>query len=132
VGSTPAAPLKGKQANGRKGSMKLYSDKLTRADLSAACTGEAFFVDEIKEIHGARVRSRGWDLRLGNFESRRHGNSGTHGAATWKTPAASWDDHGRWMARLCEIDPKARIAYYDGRDDFHRATGDKYREAATV
>ncbi len=30
------------------------------------------------------------------------------------------------MARLFEIDPSARIAFYDGRADFHRQTEDRY------
>jgi hypothetical protein len=50
------------------------------------------------------------------------GDVAAHGCATY-------DEHGEWMARLFERDPRA-IVYglvkYDGRDGFHEATGDRY------
>lgn len=49
---------------------------------------------------------------------------------------ATYDEHGRWMARLFDIDPHARIKSavndFNGRDDFHAQTGGKYRASVTA
>lgn len=116
--------------------MKIYSDTLQRSDLgvaliAAGLNDERVYVDECMALPSPRLRQRGWKVRLTCTRSNRHRNSGTHGAATWEMPAASWDQHGRWMAELFERDPNARISNYNGRDDFHRATKGKYRPKTT-
>lgn len=116
--------------------MKIYSDTLERTDLYKAL-GEvggrednwpSLYLSAIT-IQRPRIRSCGWNVRLEALRDSGHfRNTGTHGAEQG-VRAVSWDEHGEWMARLFEIDPNARIANYDGREDFHRQTEDKYRGA---
>lgn len=105
--------------------MKLYSDTLTVRQLGDATPNGVFL--EAEPITAPRVRSQGWKVTLSCFDNRRSKNSGTHGAATWKAPAATWDQHGEWMATLFGLDPNMRVAHYDGVADFHRKTDDKYK-----
>jgi hypothetical protein len=112
--------------------MKVYSNTLTINDLNVAAhevrdaTGDALYVGDAITIPRARVRRNGFNVRLTNFDSRRARNTGTHGGARGDDPAASWDDYGRWIARLFVRDPSARIAHYDGAADFHAKTNNKY------
>lgn len=112
------------RSNQRKGrhAMKLYSDHLELDDLHAClpCGCEL----EALRIARPRVRTRGWTVRLTAVSGARWTNTGTHGAGYDK--AATWDQYGEWMAGLFDIDPHARIAFYDGRADFHRQTRDQY------
>ena len=103
--------------------MKVYSDILTATDLHAA-TPRGVTVWECDPISKPRIRSHGWTVQLRCWGSARHVNTGYYGAG--EQGAASWDQHGEWMARLFDIDPDARIAYYNGAEDFHRSTRDKY------
>ena len=103
--------------------MRVYSDILTRSDLTAACNRPVFYVDELMTIQRPRVRACGWQVRLAG-SGRRRRNSGVSGSES--TPAATYDQHGEWMARLFAIDPKARIACYDGVADFIQKTAGKY------
>ena len=108
--------------------MKLYSDTLDSQRLAAAARAEGLYL-ELASMSRPRKRARGWTVRLSNPSSRRHRNSGTHGAATWELdPPASWDDHGRWMARLYDLDPGMVVAEYDGAADFHRATRGAFKQ----
>lgn len=111
--------------------MKVYSDTLTYADLRAAARYARIALDTCEPIEGARVRSRGWTVRLSG-SSTRHRNSGTHGAATWESAPATYDEHGHWMAWLFDIDPNARIAEYDGAHNFHAFTYDAYRRVGVL
>lgn len=63
-------------------------------------------------------------------DGRRYRNSGNYGAS--RELSATWDEHGHIMAQIFEIDPTARFGsaaqpIYDGRDDFHKQTGNAYR-----
>lgn len=105
--------------------MKLYSDSLSTSDLADACAaaGRMVYFAALQPIHRAKVRARGWKVKLASLQSRRYSNTGTHGADT-DSPhnAASWADHGRFFAVLFDRDPGARLACYDGREDFHAKT----------
>lgn len=103
--------------------MKVYSDTLTRSDLAAALS-EGVSLDEVSEIRRPRVRSRGWNVRLRRWGSARHTNTGRYGAG--EQGAASYDDHGYWMARLFKKDPHARISWWDGREQFEEGTKGRY------
>lgn len=106
--------------------MKVYSDTLTKNDLlDALPRGVSLHVCD--PIGAPRIRSRGWTVQLRCWGSNRHVNTGNYGAG--EQGAASWDDHGRWMAALFARDPAARIADYDGAEDFDRSTDGAYREA---
>ncbi len=100
--------------------MKVYSDTLTREDLYASLPSDVYL--DAQEIRRPRTRARGWTVYLEGLGDRhtRNTNSGNYGAGSHK--AATWDDHGLWMAKLYEIDPMAKIAHYDSRSDFYDST----------
>ncbi len=105
--------------------MKVYSDTLTRSDLLDALP-RGVVIEHLSTISRPRVRSYGWNVRLGRPSSRRHFNTGQWGAGDYG--AASYDDHGAWMVRLFAIDPDARLAHWDGVDDFNTGTNGVYSE----
>lgn len=111
--------------------LKIYSNYLLRDDLfeaaqEARMLGAGGHIQEIKPMGKTRTRTRGYEVQLTNPSSNRHRNSGTHGAATWESSAATWDDHGHWFAQIFRRDPKAKCGPYDGVQDFHQATNQKY------
>ncbi len=101
--------------------MKVYSDILTREDLFAALPSDVYA--DVRNIN-TRKRARGWEVHLEGLGGRhtRRRNSGRYGATGQGGMAATWDDHGVWMAALYEIDPLAQIACYRDRDDFYEST----------
>lgn len=107
--------------------MKIYSDTLTSADLDAATsaasthssTGSIGF-ERYRALRKPRIRTRGWDILLYRNGSRKHFNTGQHGAGD--DGAASWDDYGWFLAELFERDPGLHAAYYRDREHFHQAT----------
>lgn len=103
--------------------MKIYSDKLTTQDLFDKIRSPLSF-ERLDIIEHPRVRSKGWDVLLSNDNSNRHFNTGTHGAG--EQGAASWDDYGRFIARLYEIDPEARIGIYNDARQFNHDTQGVY------
>jgi hypothetical protein len=103
--------------------LKIYADKIERRDLYAMLPLGVFL--DCENITRPRVRPRGWIVRLEKPTSSRWRNSGQHGAESVR--AASWDDHGKWFAKLFDIDPGARLGPYDGREEFHLATKGAYR-----
>lgn len=107
--------------------MKVYSDLLDTPDLYAALPADVYAATV--KLKRPRKRARGWTVSLEGLGSRhyRRKNSGNYGASSPGTMAATWDDHGVWMAALFAKDPNALIADYDGRDDFERQTRE-YRE----
>lgn len=118
----------------REAELKVYSDTLDARDIMDAAeearmlTGSRASIEKIASLDGnLRTRSKGWEVRLWNPDSSRHRNSGTHGAATWETPAASWDDHGHWFAQIFRRDPEAKCANYNNAEEFHRITNNKYK-----
>lgn len=108
--------------------MIVHSDTLTRDDLYACLPADVMIAD-IRELRNPRKRARGWEIHLEGYGSRhtRRRNSGYYGATEVDAIghygyAATWDDHGVWMAALYEIDPLAAIACYANRDDFYEKT----------
>lgn len=102
--------------------MKLYSDKLTNDDVTAAARKAGVTLADAKTIRRPRVRRYGWILHLSGSSSYRSQATGE--------PAATWDEHGVFMAELYKRDPKLRIAFYrdlqhfltfttKARDSFH-------------
>lgn len=107
--------------------MKVYSDVLTGPDLLRAVPRGCQL--ELVTIRSPRVRARGWVVRLSRPSSRRHFNTGQYGAGDFG--AASWDDHGVWMAALFAIDPSARLAHWDGVEAFTEGTHGAYQAVAS-
>ncbi len=119
--------------------MRIHSDKLVPGDFYEAAQGiEGVWVDEC-EMTGSRSRANGFTVKLAAMPKegrRRRRNTGTHGAEDGGWPimvaAATYDEHGEWMAKLFDIDPDAIITYYNGRADFHEQTEGKYRTEVVV
>ena len=101
--------------------MRLYSDTITRADIFRCLPANVGA--EVMTIRNPRKSRFGYVVTLDYYgpESRRWKNSGMYGADGGR-PAATWDEHGVWMAALYELDPGMRIANYADRDDFMRQT----------
>lgn len=111
--------------------MKLYSSILTHHDLTRAIHAPnvppTVYLHQCDLIARARVRSRGWSVRLGNTASRHYFNPGNgRYSVDHERGAAHYDDWGWWLAALFEIDPDMRAGEYDGRADFHRKTHRMY------
>lgn len=112
--------------------LKIYSDVLDRQDIIDSVSEARDTIpitatlEDIEEMPNTRVRSRGWKIRLSNWQSNRHRNSGKYGANTWDSPPATWDDHGHVFAQIFRRDPNAKIGFYDGEADFHAYTSDAY------
>lgn len=127
--------------------MRIHSDTLTGGDLSDALSAAGLRTAgvwiETADKTGSRTRDHAFTVKLAaepREGRRRQRNTGTRGAEEprYYRPAgadpfqvaATWDEHGRWMAELFEIDPAAVImgsGRYDGREDFHAQTDGKYR-----
>lgn len=103
--------------------MKIYSDTLTTDDLYRCLPNDVGMAD-CRTIRSPRKRARGWEMHLEGLGARhtRQRNSGSWGAQGDGSFAATWDDHGIWMAALYEIDPDAVIAWYTDRGDFYAKT----------
>lgn len=111
--------------------MKVYSDKLTEADLRAALPQGVGLRDVVKIVN-PRKRKNGWTLYLEGltFGHSRSTNSGTRGAGSYK--AATYDDHGCWMSVLFDKDPHAVISHWDGKEQFDDGTNNRYYEGRVI
>lgn len=107
--------------------MKVYSNTLTTDDLlDAGDTPGAGRVVSLSPMRRPQLRARGWRVELGG--GNRWKNTGTHGADSSER-AATWDQHGWWMAEVYKRDPEALIVAarrYDGAEDFHEQTKEVY------
>jgi len=107
--------------------VKVYSDILTAADVLAMDELSQVGYEDFREFTPRSGYARGFELFLYGFGSRHVRRSAhAHIGDTSYNMAATWTDFGIWMARLFKIDPRAKIAWYDGVDEFlaetHRAT----------
>lgn len=102
--------------------MRIYSDHLDEYSIHKAARG-ILFIDSARPLKRPRIRSRGWEVKTSGNTSRWK-NSGRYGAE--RIPAASWDQHGQFFARLYAIDPAAWVAIYQSAEDFSERTQGKY------
>jgi hypothetical protein len=108
--------------------MRIHSDTLTRSDLRDALAEanlDGVWLD-LCDQGGSRSRAHGFTVRLAANPMpgrRRPRNSGKYGAedGTYEV-AATWAEHGMWMARIFQRDPNAIVAHYKGEDHFHALT----------
>lgn len=71
------------------------------------------------ELHGSRKRARAFDILLTGTNTRdQYGNP--------RTPAATYDEWGNFLAYLFMVDKAMVCDYYDGADDFHTKTKNAY------
>jgi hypothetical protein len=106
----------------------IHSNTLTADDLyDAARTIPGVYVDELS-IHGSRDHARSFRVKLeGTGRQRNSGRWGADGSGQ----AATWDEHGAWMARVFDADPDARFGdkahpIYQGREHFRWITGARF------
>lgn len=96
--------------------MKVYSDTLSYRDLREALPkGVEIAVSEI--IQRPRKRQNGWIISLTGSSPYVSQMSGLK--------AATWDEHGLWMAELYRRDPEAVIGHYKTRQQFIDETRDE-------
>lgn len=110
--------------------MRIHTDHLSRGDLTAAVSKAGLrgvWIDGMTE-HGSRSRKRAFEVRLAASPrpGRRFRNSGQYGAES-ATYAATYDEHGEWIAQLYALDADAIVGPYRGRADFHAQTKSHYR-----
>ena len=110
--------------------MKIYSNVLTWGQLIDALPADV--IASIQVIRRPRVAARGWKVYLEGTGTRhtKKVNSGESGAGYHS--AATYDDHGEWMARLFAIDPDARISWWKNRADFDKGTEYRYSDGLWV
>lgn len=90
--------------------MKLYSDILSEEDLRAASGVAGVSMWELERIERPRKRQNAWNVYLTGSASYRSQATGE--------PAATWDEHGVWMAELYKRDPNLVVAYYRNLSHF--------------
>jgi hypothetical protein len=113
--------------------MRIHSDVLIMANFygatKAAKLSPDVWVEDFSQ-HGSRKRSRGYEVRLAaeagrdyKGTARRPRNSGSYGAedGTYQK-AATYDEHGKWIAELYKVDPEAIVGPYKNAEDFHSKT----------
>ena len=132
--------------------MKLYSDKLTAADVYAAFSGALAHgvdirPDGVRQFRARQVTTYGLDnndrpvrrtFRKSNgvqfYAYSMGGKRATGHRAIGSYPldgerrAASWDAYGYVIASLFRMDPDAVIGNYAGRDDFIRQVEEASRK----
>ena len=89
--------------------MKLHSDILSDSDIYEAARIAGVTVWTCERFK-ARVRKTGWTIYLGG--------SSPHRSQATQQPAATWDEHGVWMAELYKRDPQLRVSFYKTLDHF--------------
>lgn len=119
--------------------MIVYSDVLTMEDLERACDfNAALYLNDARLVEGRKRRFEGVTIRATSAlrapDWREHDSSAMRGGVKSFPQFATYDEHGQWMARLFEVDPRARIKSavndFHGREDFHRQTSQRYERAA--
>lgn len=110
--------------------MRIHSDILNASHFFSAVVGlDGVWVDECNP-RGSRSRKCAYEVRLAASQKpgrNRRRNSGQYGADSLF--AATYDEHGHWMAKLFNVDPNAIIGPYDGEINFHRMTDGNYGSA---
>ena len=116
--------------------MKLHSRTLTYADLHTALKAAPGVHLDRAEPRGSRSHGKGWDIALesdgtpdvGGKPRRFARNVGKAGRFPGEHPgfAASYDDWGRYLAVLFDLDPDLHAGPYKGRDHFHEVTQHAY------
>jgi hypothetical protein len=97
--------------------MKIYSNRLTEADVRDAFRmartrhGADIYIEDIGTWQ-PRDYSNGVEVHGQSISGSKRTNRGTG------SRAASWDDWGYVIAYLYDIDPHARIGFYDSLADF--------------
>lgn len=102
--------------------MRIYSNKLSRSDIRDAAQEIPQVLHEIRHTFTPR-RTFAWGFDVVLFSSRLEGRASA-GMPGWI--AATWDEFGIFIDKLFAIDPDAKIAGYDGREDFIAKTTDDY------
>lgn len=93
--------------------MKIHADKLTTGALYDALPAGVIITE--CEPAKSRTHAHAWIVRLsGSSPYAQQGGTGYK--------AATWDEHGRWMADLFAIDPGAILGQWKGRTHFYTET----------
>lgn len=115
--------------------MKLHSDILTESDVRDALSRakqrggvDSLIEFDLLDPRGSRSRKNGFEIRLEwlgtkvKGDGRRWTNTGSYGANTGGTYAATRDEWGWFIAELFDKDENAIFGHYEGMDGFNTAT----------
>lgn len=114
--------------------MRIHTDTIMVSDVyrATAANGMTGVSVDVME-HGSHSRARSFEVSLEGTGTRRKNTGRYGGPADDGTYAATWDEWGIFLAYLFNVDPKAwaggtrKRPIYDGRADFHAATGGRFR-----
>lgn len=118
--------------------MKIYSDKITTADIFTAFRlartvhGQDIHLDGGVRQFRPRRQAHGYEIFAESMHGKRasaHGPIGSYDRSTLPR-AASWNAYGFVIAHLYNVDPDARIGFYAGRADFIAKTATAYGRVA--
>jgi hypothetical protein len=101
--------------------MIIHSDTLVYSDFDAAATAAGVDLQGFN-VKGSYSRARAFNVTLSGSGR----NGGMYGNLGY--PTATWDEWGIVLAHLFNVDSAARVPrVYEGAEQFHWATGDRYR-----
>jgi len=120
--------------------VKIHSDIITATDIASAATHASSITRANSENtgvyryamvrttrcepKGSRKRARAFDVILTGSNTRGQQHDP-------RTPAATYDEWGHFLAHLFAIDPKMVTPYYADAADFHTKTANCYHMTAT-
>jgi hypothetical protein len=99
--------------------MKVYSNTLTDQDLRDAAKAARVGLWVCDRITRTRISKNAWEVSLTGSSPYTSQMGDYHKAATY-------DEHGYWMAELFAKDPDARISWWKNADHFNEGTEHKY------
>lgn len=115
--------------------MRIHSDTLTLSSINRGLWDIDGAQAQVTE-HGSRKRHHAFNVNLYSWHhatGRRHGNTGQYGSMRQDDPyALTWDEWGNFLAVIFKLDPNAVAGPYDGAEDFHWQTGDRYLNGPVV
>jgi hypothetical protein len=102
--------------------MLIHSDKLTEGTIRDCVPAGTYLAahynrnEEWASVHtqGSRSRERAYSVRLSG--------SSKHTMQNLPDKSATWDEWGEFISALFDIDPKAIIGIYKGRNNFIDST----------
>lgn len=103
--------------------MRFHSDILTASTVAKIVQGTSGPYINTATDHRSRSRKGAVELKLFGSSSR-YPNFGRNDNYDM---AATWDEWGVVIGKMFEIDPEMTCRNYDGAEDFHHQTGDRFR-----
>lgn len=118
---------------------KSHGENVTLSDVWAAARSAEMTCDN-ETRRKSRYADTSHTITFSGYggESRSNRRPNDRGASrSWDAYAATWDQWGILLSVLFSLDPYMKVGghkhpYYDGADDFHRQTGDRFKRVFTL